>query len=142
MASKEWKAYLKKTRQDIMDKFGYEKNSPQVKQPWKHFHGPVTRSKYYSSFYAGAVNGVHRKLEEKKIEAEEIHGSKITDLVLINDTEVQAWIEEAFPNSGTLNNRKKNIDGGAYNKGEDEGRNASMAKGVATGETVETKRLN
>lgn len=147
IAKQEWKSYLEKTRKELQEL--YPSESPVLiqepalfKKPWKYFKGVSSRSKYLSSFFRGAVIGVQLKLDEQRKEAENIHGAKITDMIIIKDADVQAWKEKEFPNLTKMRTRKISVNGEAYNTGIKTGKNASMAKGIANGQSVATTMLN
>jgi len=136
-----WKTYIKGYQEQIL-KLGYSKTSSAYKQPWKSFKQINTKDKIITSFYLGAAQGIRSKLTEQMNEAKANYGSKITDLVLVNDNAIGAYMEQHHGKLGSFRNSKRSIDGAAYNKGREAGRNASMAKGVATGQTVSTKMIN
>ena len=142
MAYKEWKVYLKDIRAELMKKYpDYTCSDKAIKTPWKYFTGVSNRAKYTTSFFKGAVIGVRTKLSEQQRKANEVHGAKITDLVLVNTAEVDAWMANEFPDAGQFQSRKSKVDGNAFRKGQEAGRNASMAKGVSTGDSVATKMI-
>lgn len=133
----EWKVYLSSIRRQILDR-GYSENSPIYKKPWAYTN-VSNKAKWLTSFYLGAVNGVRLKLEENQQHAEAEYGSKINDLVLVKDAAVSAWLEENFPNIGTMKSRRKTVDDQAYQKGIATGRESSMARGLATGQSIATR---
>lgn len=141
LANQEWKDYAKATRHQLSLR-GYAPSTPEYKKPWKYFRNFSTKDKFVTSFYLGAIHGVHAKLKTQLQKAESKHGSKITDLILVNDAAVKAYMQQHHPNLGSFQNRRKTVNSRAYNSGKQAGHNASMAKGVASGTRVATKMLN
>ena len=140
MAGTAWRAYLKDVRKQLIE-MGYAKDHPAYKKPHKYTN--ASRSyKYKNSFYKGAVIGVIKKLKEQMAKAEKKHGQKMTDLMVVNNAAVQAYMKEHFGKMGTMRNSKSELDASAYRKGVKAGENASMARGVATGDQVATRMLN
>jgi hypothetical protein len=140
MAGSAWMSYLADVRKRLAE-MGYSTDSRVYKDPAKYTNATSAHI-YKTSFYKGAVSGVLRKLKEQMKAAEQKHGAKITDLVLVNNAAVQAYVKENFPGLGTMRNGGGELDASAYRKGVKAGENASMARGVATGDQVATRMLN
>lgn len=139
-AKSAWKAYFKDIKQKVSKLTGIPVN--QIKKPHQLATGVATRQQYFKSFYLGAVNGVKKRLEEQYQKAEQEYGAKITDLMVVNNADINAYMSEHFPNTQTMKSRTTRINGSAYNKGVEAGKSSSMAKGVASGASVPTKMLN
>ncbi len=142
----EWKKYLSNTRKEIvlLKYFGetIDSNHVAYKKPWKYFKRVSARGKFLKSFYMGAVSGVHTKLQEANDEAKIEHGTKITDLMVLTDTTLEDYMNEIFDGVRNVKGRKKKVDMTAYRSGQEVGKNASMAKGVANNDSVATKMLS
>lgn len=139
IAGTAWRAYLKDVRKQLIE-MGYTSQEMVYKDPAKYTN--VTSAHIYkTSFYKGAVAGVLKKLKEQMEKAEQKHGQKMTDLMVVNNAAVQAYMKEHFGKMGTMRNSKSELNASAYRKGVEAGKNASMARGVATGDQVATKML-
>ena len=139
MAGNAWGAYLKDVRRQLVE-LGYAPNGRVYKDPAKYTNA-TSAHVYKTSFYKGAVAGVLKKLKEQMEKAEQKHGQKMTDLMVVNNAAVQAYMKEHFGKMGTMRNSKSELNASAYRKGVEAGKNASMARGVATGDQVATKML-
>lgn len=147
IAKQEWKTYLEQKRAEIQKKHVEEGavtpiHKKIIAKPWKYFYGVISRSKYTTSFFKGAVSGVSSKLNAQRKEAEKLYGSKITDMVIVKDADVKEYMRKAFPDLGTFSTRKSTVNREAYNNGVKAGSNASMARGIANGQSVATKMIS
>lgn len=148
IAKNEWRLYMKDTQLKIKAAYqdvpsGMSKMTDNmIKRPWKYFKSVMNRQAFYKSFFLGAVVGVNERLESEMKKAEVTYGEKVTALVRVNDAQIERFIAEKFGNLGRFKKAKSiSINGAVYEKGVEAGKNASMAKGVATGATVATKFL-
>lgn len=142
MASVSWKSYLKDIREKLVIKFSLSKSSLQYKKPWTIGHAYSGRGHYMTSFYRGAIQGIISKLDKEMDIAEEAYGSKITDLVIVNDAAVNEYMKENYNNLARMRSSSGKVNGDAYSKGKKLAESSSMAKGVATGSSVATKHIS
>jgi hypothetical protein len=139
MVKREWNTYIKAVKKRISEITGIPAKSIRPKDLGSNIS---TRSNFYKSFYLGAVKGVKDRLEEQMQKAEHEYGAKITDLMIVNDADIKAYMQVNYPDVGKMSSRRTRINGDAYRKGVEAGKSSSFAKGVATGATVATKMLN
>lgn len=140
MAKREWNTYIRSMKKRISEMTG--RPVKEIKNPAKFVKGVSTRTNFYKSFYLGAVKGVKDRLEEQFKQAETQYGAKITDLMIVNDTNIKSFMGQHFPNVGQMSSRRTRINGDAYRKGIEAGQASQFAKGVSSRATVATKMLN
>lgn len=144
IAKKEWKNYINGVQQQLKNiDFGVGILQSNIEaKPWMYIKSVMNRQSFYKSFFLGAVSGVNQKLEEEIKKSEIVYGDKITALVKINDAQIINFVKEHYNNLGTFKSKTIRINGNAYNKGVEAGKNASMARGISTGDRIATKLLN
>jgi hypothetical protein len=139
LSAKEWKGYISEIRQAMLAA-GIAKTHPLYKNPTTHKN--VTAGyKFKNSFYAGAVYGVKRRLQEQLEKAEIEHEGQMNALIRVNDADIQAYIKANMGKIGKMRNGGSDYDSTAFSKGVKAGQNASMARGVSTGDTIATRLL-
>ena len=100
------------------------------------------RAKFFKSFYLGAVVGIRQKMKEDKERGQNSEMATQTNaLIKVNDSAIEKYVEKHFPNLKSSKPRTKKVDNDAYINGIEAGKGASMAKGLANGDTVATKML-
>jgi len=105
----------------------------------KHLKGVVIRPKYYKSFFLGAIKGIYIKLDEshnKMKNNTDDFSKKITALVLSNESKLVEYVNQRFNNMSEFGSRKLKVCGEAYQAGEEAGKNASFAQGLANGDSI------
>jgi len=141
VAKKAWKAYMVETKEALANHPVAMLHPEVLSKPWKYIKSVSNRAAYYKSFFLGAVLGIHEKLEAEMTKAEETYGDKVGALVRVTDAQLTRFVDENYSNLGNFGNRKTKVNGAAYEQGKEAGLNASMARGVATGDSIATKHL-
>lgn len=139
MCKSEWNAYIRTAKTQIAEQ--YDIAVKDIKKPGQ-FRGITKRPMYIKSFMIGAVHGVNTKLKEQAAKAKQEYGSKMTDLMIVNDADIKQYMAEHFSNTTKMRSSGSRIDGSAYQKGKAAGQNAQMAKGMTSGSRPAIKMLN
>lgn len=138
MCKSEWNAYIRAAKKQLSEATGIPVKD--IKKP-NQYRGVTKRPVYIKSFMIGAVHGVNRRLSEQAVKAKEEHGSKMTDLMIVNNADIKQYMAEHFPDTQTMRSNRSRVDGSAYQKGRDAGQNAQMARGMTGGTSIPTKML-
>lgn len=114
-----------------------------LKKPWKNIKAFPNRGRFFKSFFLGAVVGIRQKMKEDQERGQKSEiAEQINALIKVNDSAIDKYVEKHFPNLQTQKSRAKKVDAAAYMNGVAAGKGATMAKGLANGDTVSTKNLN
>jgi hypothetical protein len=138
MCKSEWNAYVRTAKQRISETF----NVPVKDVELKRYAGVTKRPTYIKSFMIGAVHGVNRKLTEQAAKAKQEYGTKMTDLMIVNNADIDSYMKEHFPDTTAMRRNRSRVDGTAYQKGQAAGQSAQMARGMTGGTSIPTKMLN
>jgi hypothetical protein len=138
MCRSEWNAYIRATKKQISEQFNIAVKDVQLKR----YSGITKRPVYIKSFMLGAVHGVNKKLTEQAHKAKEEFGAKMTDLMIVNNADIDKYMAEHFPDTTAMRRNRSRVDGTAYQKGRQAGQSAQMARGMTGGTSIPTKMLN
>lgn len=138
MCKSEWNAYLRTAKNRISETFNISVKDVQLKR----YTGVTKRPTYIKSFMLGAVHGVNKKLTEQAAKAKEEFGAKMTDLMIVNNADINQYMSQHFPDTTAMRRNRSRVDGTAYQKGQNAGQNAQMARGMTGGTSIPTKMLN
>lgn len=110
------------------------------KQRWKEYNGFDKRGAFRRGYLAGAVHGIHLKLQEqRKKDTDKYEG--LTGIVVLKDQLVDEKMAEIFGKLRTSRTRRLSSSSGAA-QGQADGKNLKLNKGLSGKKSNNTKYLN
>lgn len=88
------------------------------------------KNKYLNEYLLDGVHGIAYKMRMQKEEA--MNNAKVSDLILINDTDVQKYVDEKYPNLRKSRGGSYNPMGSGYSNGFNDGSNIKTGNSRVT----------